>query len=82
MTKRKVLAKNKTEMADLLNKLDGLGTGINRKTNRQVLKNLMTVDIAATIQGGYRSPLVMLRAQSLVKAKVMIAKKKKAKKKK
>lgn len=77
MAKRKVLAKNKTEMADVLNQLDGLKAGINRATNRKVLQNLLSLDMSVTIKGGYRSPLVMLRSQSLKKIKALKAKSKK-----
>jgi uncharacterized protein Smg (DUF494 family) len=67
--KKKVLAKNRTDLADLLNKLDGLRTGFSRKDIRGALKLLETLEIAVIKSGKYRSPSLMIRARARKKAK-------------
>jgi uncharacterized protein Smg (DUF494 family) len=67
--KKKVLAKNRTDLADLLNKLDGLREGFSRKDIRGALKLLETLEIAVIKSGKYRSPSLMIRARAKKKAK-------------
>lgn len=67
--KRKVLAKNNTELAEVLNLLDGKRKGLSRSTIRKVLKLQMTLETAAIKTRKYRSLFLMLRAQARRKAK-------------
>lgn len=66
--KKKVLAKNRTQLSDLLNQLDGLRQGYSRREIRGAMKLLETIEIAVVKSGKYRSLCLMIRAQAKKKA--------------
>ena len=68
--KRKQLIKNNTELADLLNKLDGLRTNITRAEFRKAIKLINSVDIACRVRG-YKSVTAMMGRWNAKKAMKM-----------
>jgi hypothetical protein len=73
MAKRKSVAQNKTELADLLNQLDGLRMGYSRKDYRAAIKLISAVDIACRVRN-YKSPLAMMAKVNIKKALKLKAK--------
>jgi predicted RNA-binding protein associated with RNAse of E/G family len=65
--KRKSVAKNATELADILNRLDGLRTGISRAEFRKAVKLINAVDIACRASG-YRPVTAMMAKHNIKKA--------------
>lgn len=76
MASRKQLVKNRSELADVLNKLDGLRHGLSQKQARTALKHVEILE-TALIAKGYKSAVMVLRRQAVKKAAAL---KKKAKK--
>ena len=73
---RKVIAKNRTELADVLNKIDGLYQGISRAEFRKALKIMEALE-TALIMRGYKSAALVIRRIARKKAITLKAKAKK-----
>lgn len=65
--KRKRIATSKTKIADLLNVMDGLRTGLNRHEARKALKFLETLETALIIRN-YASVILIIRRNARKKA--------------
>lgn len=76
--KKKVLAKNKTALADILNAMDGKRKGLTRQTLRQALKLFLTLETTVIVEGKTRSLALMLRSQARKNAAALIKKRKAA----
>lgn len=72
--KRKAVATSKSELADILNKMDGLKTGLSRADARKALKFLEVLETALILRG-YRSAAMIIRRKAVKKAKAFKAKK-------
>lgn len=65
--KRKSVARNKSEYAALLAKLDGSYKGISRDEARQLLKMMEALEVALIIKG-YKSAALLVRKSAKKKA--------------
>jgi len=72
---RKSIASSKTELADILNEFDGLGTGLSRAGARKALKYLEVLEIALYVRG-YKSAAMIVRRNAVRKGKLLKARKK------
>jgi hypothetical protein len=68
--KRKAVAKNKTELAALLAKLDGERIGLSRADARLALKLMETLETALIVRG-YKSACLIIRRNAKRKAEKM-----------
>lgn len=66
--KRKSIATSKTELADILNKFDGLKIGLSRKEARKALGFLEVLE-TALYKAGYKSAVLIVRRNAVRKAK-------------
>ena len=73
--RRKAIATSKSELADVLNKMDGLRTGLSRADARKALKHMEVLETALILKG-YRSAAMIIRRKAVKKAKAFKAKKK------
>ena len=64
---RKSVAKNKSEYAALLAKLDGSYKGISRDEARKILKMMEALEVALIIKG-YKSAALLVRKSAKKKA--------------
>lgn len=67
MAKRKSIAKNKSEYAALLAKLDGNYSGLSREEARKALRLMETLEIGLIIRG-YKSACLIIRRNAKRKA--------------
>lgn len=67
---RKSVAKNKSELAALLAKLDGSGIGLSRADARKALKLMETLE-TALVARGYKSACLIIRRKAVKKAKAL-----------
>lgn len=75
--KKKVLAVNPTELAGILNIIEGKYRGVSRKQMQKVLQTFVTAETAIIVEGKTRSPALMMRAIARKKAHAFLARKKK-----
>lgn len=64
---RKSVAKNKSEYASLLAKLDGAYKGISRAEARKLLKMMESLEVALIVKG-YKSAALLVRKSAKKKA--------------
>lgn len=76
-TKKKILAVNPTDLAGVLNAIEGRYRGVTKKQMQKVLQTFVTAETAIIVEGKTRSPALMMRAVARKKAKAFIAKRKK-----
>jgi len=72
-TKKKVLAVDPTDLAGILNAIEGKYKGVTKRQMQKVLQVFITLETAIYVEGKTRSPALMMRALSRKKGKAFIA---------
>jgi len=75
---RKSIATSKTELAEILNKFDGLRTGLSRADARKALKFLEVLETALYV-AGYKSAVRIVRKNAVRKGNKLKDQRRKAK---
>jgi hypothetical protein len=73
---RKILTTSRTGLADVLNKFDGLRTGLSRTEARKALKHLEVIETALFV-AGYKSAVRIIRKNAVRKGTKLKSQRKK-----